>query len=105
MTAPVGLPEAIGTRLPDAVSPRDAEQSAGGATVTPFVEHLEQIVEDANEAQQSAESQARDFADGRSNDVHGTMIGLAQADIQLRFVASVRNRVIEAYREIMRMGA
>jgi flagellar hook-basal body complex protein FliE len=33
------------------------------------------------------------------------MIVMQEADISLRLAANVRNRVIEAYREVMRMGA
>ena len=33
------------------------------------------------------------------------MIQMQQADIQLRLAANIRNRVIEAYREVLRMGA
>ena len=33
------------------------------------------------------------------------MIAMQKADISFRLFASVRNRALEAYREIMRMGA
>lgn len=36
-------------------------------------------------------------------EVHTTMIALQKADISMRLLLSVRNKVIEAYREIMRM--
>ena len=100
MTAPIGFPEAVRPlEIPE------VDRPSRETPATPFVDRLQEVVEEANQSQRTAETQARDFADGRSNDVHGTMIGLAQADIQLRLVASIRNRVIEAYREVMRMGA
>jgi flagellar hook-basal body complex protein FliE len=103
MTAPVGLPEALGQLLPPE---RQATlERAGDRGTTPFAERLESVVQEADAAQRTAETMATDFADGRQNDIHGTMVALQQADIQLRFVANVRNRLIEAYREIMRMGA
>ncbi len=111
MTAPVGMPEALGA-IREAVSQRAPEASGAalpqghsGQGVTPFGERLRDIVEESNAVQRDAQAQAEAFADGRSNDMHGTMIGLAQADIQLRFVSNVRNRIVEAYREVMRMGA
>jgi flagellar hook-basal body complex protein FliE len=42
---------------------------------------------------------------GDHQDVHGTMIAMQEADVSLRLMTSVRNRAIEAYREIMRMGS
>ncbi|MEM7605038.1 MAG: flagellar hook-basal body complex protein FliE [Myxococcota bacterium] len=70
-----------------------------------FAETLSDFVSDVNASQESAESASADFADGRSDDIHGTMIKLQEADIKLRLLGNVRNRALEAYREIMRMGA
>lgn len=111
MSAPIGFPPPLGSVLPPATVERSAptpgktEPVEGGAGVKPFMEHLEHIIEEVDGAQRTAETKATDFAQHRSNDIHGTMISLSQADIQLRFVASIRNKVIEAYREVMRMGA
>jgi flagellar hook-basal body complex protein FliE len=70
-----------------------------------FVEELNNFIANSGDMQKNAESLTREFADGRQNDIHGTMIAMTQADISLHFLASVRNRIIDAYREIMRMGA
>ena len=53
----------------------------------------------------TAEAKAADFADGRSNDIHGTMIAMQAADVRMRLLGNVRNRALEAYREIMKMTA
>ena len=70
-----------------------------------FSEKLREAVKNVNELPQQGEQVAQDYADGKQNDLHGTMVSMAQADISLRMVANVRNRAIEAYREIMRMGS
>jgi len=70
-----------------------------------FTEKLREVVKGVNELPQQGEQVAKDYADGKQNDLHGTMVSMAQADISLRMVANVRNRAIEAYREIMRMGS
>ncbi len=36
-------------------------------------------------------------------DIHETMIGLQKLDISMRLLLTIRNKAIEAYREIMRM--
>ena len=36
-------------------------------------------------------------------DVHETMLAIQKADISMRMLLTVRNKVIEAYREIMNM--
>jgi flagellar hook-basal body complex protein FliE len=76
--------------------------------VTPggeFVDQLKQFVGDVNGLQNQAESKTTAFANGQSNDIHGTMIAVQQADIALRMVGNFRNRIVEMYREVMRMGA
>ncbi|MEM9193877.1 MAG: flagellar hook-basal body complex protein FliE [Myxococcota bacterium] len=100
MTAPIGLPETLGTLLPNPTVPAE-----GADPVTPFVERLEQVAAEADAMQKEAAEMSEGFAEGRHNDIHGTMIAMSHADISLRFAANVRNRVIEAYREVMRMGA
>jgi flagellar hook-basal body complex protein FliE len=82
--------------------------SEGPSIIAPenaFTEKLREVVQQVNELPQQGEQVAKDYADGKQNDLHGTMVSMAQADISLRMVANVRNRAIEAYREIMRMGS
>ena len=73
--------------------------------VTSFTDQLREVMKEANQPQVEARQVSDDYANGKQNDLHGTMITMTQADIQLRFAANVRNRVIEAYREVMRMGS
>lgn len=70
-----------------------------------FSERLKEVVNGADEIQKTSDKMSTDFAEGNSYDIHGTMIALQRADISLRFVSNIRNRVLEAYREVMRMGA
>ena len=37
-------------------------------------------------------------------DIHETMINLQKADISMRLLLTIRNKAVEAYREIMHMG-
>jgi len=76
-----------------------------GAPERPFAEQVKDFVSDVNNVQNKADAKTADFASGKSNDIHGTMIAVQQADIALRMVGNVRNRVIEIYREVMRMGS
>lgn len=62
-------------------------------------------VGEVSSMQDRAAVAADGYVAGDHQDVHGTMIVMQEADISLRLAANVRNRVIEAYREVMRMGA
>src|SRR4029078_4155019 len=68
-----------------------------------FVHQLQNAIADVNAHQHQASQVSEAYANGDRNDLHGTMIALEQADITLRFAANVRNRLVEAYREVMRM--
>ena len=82
-----------------------AAPTVSGTGETGFAEKLRELVADANRQQTDAQTAANDFSAGKNDDLHGTMIDMAKADISLRLVANVRNRMIEAYREVMRMGS
>lgn len=90
-------PSSEGLSLPSVQAPE-----ASGST---FGDLLAEFAQDVNTAQNTAETASQDFADGRSDDIHGTMIKLQEADVKLRLLGNVRNRALEAYREIMRMGS
>jgi flagellar hook-basal body complex protein FliE len=72
---------------------------------TDFASTLRNALSEVNDQQVKAEKVSEDYASGKQNDLHGTMITMTEADVQLRLVANVRNKVIEAYREVMRMGS
>jgi flagellar hook-basal body complex protein FliE len=77
-------------------------EKAAGAD---FGSKLREALNEVNQQQVKAEKVADDYASGKQNDLHGTMITLTEADVQLRLTAQVRNKALEAYREIMRMGS
>ena len=68
-----------------------------------FAQTLQNAVEAANNAQHGADTAARHAAVGHAPSLHETMITLEKADISLRLVTQVRNRVVEAYQDVMRM--
>jgi flagellar hook-basal body complex protein FliE len=90
-----------------AVLPADAGKVAGieATTGTPgeLLKPLVDWVTEVNSAlNNSAELQQR-LAAGEKVDIHDVMIGAEKAGIGLQLTTQVRNRIIEAYQEIMRM--
>lgn len=68
-----------------------------------FGEFLKSTVQDANNAQLTADKKLEEVAAGRNKDLHGAVLSMEKADVQFRLLTQVRNKVIEAYREVMRM--
>ena len=68
---------------------------------------FESMIKDAvvktNDQINTAEHAGNEFAAGRVDDIHGTMLELSKADIELRFAGNVRNKVIDAFYELWRM--
>lgn len=95
-------PNVASVAIPESVAKPDATPETQG---TDFGDRVRELVDGVDADQKVAETAANDFADGRSNDIHGTMIAQQRAEVSFRLLASVRNRALEAYREIMRMGA
>jgi flagellar hook-basal body complex protein FliE len=77
-----------------------ATEETGGAT---FGDFLQNMVKEANDSQILADRKMEEVAAGRNKDLHGAVLQMEKADVQFRLLTQVRNKVIEAYREIMRM--
>ena len=96
LSSPIGESFSIPKPSPAADPNKVAEPSA-------FETLFQETVGKANTSLKNAEATAEAFASGKSDDIHGTMIAASEADIQLRLVGSLRNRVIDAFNEIWRM--
>ena len=68
-----------------------------------FGDVLKTAVAQVNNAQVAADSAVEKFQTGQSHNLHGVMIALEEADISMRMMMQVRNKVVDAYQEIMRM--
>jgi flagellar hook-basal body complex protein FliE len=64
---------------------------------------LEQALVNANTQANAAQSAAEAFAAGSRDDIHGTMLALSKADIELKVVGNVRNKIVDAFYELWRM--
>ena len=77
-----------------------ASQTSGSAD---FSAKLNDAVETVSKAQNRADGKLQALASGEDVDIHNTMIALQEADIALRTMVSVRDKVVEAYQTIMNM--
>jgi len=68
-----------------------------------FAEALKSSLASVNQSQVTADRAAEQVAAGNTKNLHEAMIKLEEADISLRLMVQVRNKVVEAYQEIMRM--
>ncbi len=78
------------------------EKPAGPAEA-PFTKLVDQLLNYTEGKQVRAEQAVTDLAAGRTESVHNVMLAVAEADLSFRLVLEIRNRLSDAYQEIMRM--
>ena len=81
----------------------DSLKKAGKVDSAGFADKLEKAVQSVGEVQVRADEKLKGVASGEDVDIHGTMIALQEADIALRTMVSVRDKVVEAYQTVMNM--
>lgn len=79
-----------------------AEPAAAAAGQPTFATWLRQAAEDAVSQQQATEQQARQAVAGGA-DLTQVVTAVSEAELTLQTVIAIRDRVIEAYKDIMRM--
>ncbi|HHW23178.1 MAG TPA: flagellar hook-basal body complex protein FliE [Clostridiaceae bacterium] len=68
-----------------------------------FKDLLIDALNNVNALEQESARMTEDFIAGRTDNIHSVLIAGEKASISLQFVMEVRNKVLEAYQEIMRM--
>ena len=69
-----------------------------------FGDFLKQSIKEVNQLQNEADKSAIDFATGRVKDIHQVMMSVQKADLSFRLMQQIRGKLVDAYREITRMG-
>jgi flagellar hook-basal body complex protein FliE len=90
----VNMLQTPGTSKPEVKAP------TGGKS---FTDTLKDSVAKVEQMQQTANQSVTDLAVGRTKTLHETMISVEQASISMNMLLAVRNKVVSAYQEIMRM--
>jgi flagellar hook-basal body complex protein FliE len=69
-----------------------------------FASILGEGVAQASKADRVASEKAEALARGASDDLHGTMISMKEADISMKLVGTVRNKLLDAFHELWRIN-
>jgi flagellar hook-basal body complex protein FliE len=68
-----------------------------------FSDTLKKFVNDVNSLQNQASESIEKLSTGEIKDVHQVMIAVEEAGTAMEFMVEIRNKIVEAYQEIMRM--
>ena len=64
---------------------------------------FEKLLQDVNQQQFNAEAKKIELLVTENKDIHGTMLALEKADLSMRLMLQIRNKLVSAYEEVMRM--
>ncbi|MGP4068049.1 flagellar hook-basal body complex protein FliE [Halobacillus sp. B29] len=94
-----GLPSiqssAPSSRLNTVSSPAEAQVK--------FADQLKNAIDKVNQGQIESDQKTKALASGEIDNLHEVMITSKKASITMQTSVEVRNKVVEAYKEIMRM--
>ncbi|MDY6986686.1 MAG: flagellar hook-basal body complex protein FliE [Thermodesulfobacteriota bacterium] len=85
------------------VSPTITPVGTAGQPQGHFGDILTTAIDQVNSLQGQAEQAVQELAAGTQKDIHGTMIALEKAEVSFKLMMQVRNKIIAAYEEMMRM--
>lgn len=89
-------------QLHEALNQSVTEKAGGGKGSASFEKMMREAVDKVNGMERGANHSIAALLEGKA-DVHEAMIAIQKADISMRLLLTVRNKVIEAYKEIMHM--
>ena len=69
----------------------------------PFKNILGNIIKDVDQLHKTAHKTTEKLITGKLEDVHQVMVAVEEAKISFRLMMEVRNKMVEAYKEVMKM--
>jgi len=93
----VGFPVPVIKTRPDEIRPADNQSGSS------FGSLLQDAIEQVNELQHHAGEEVQSLMAGEIKDIHSAMIAVQKADVSFQMMMQVRNKLVSAYQEIMKM--
>jgi flagellar hook-basal body complex protein FliE len=79
-------------------SPAGTKQQGGTAA---FGKLLNEAIQQVNDVESASQGELQKFLSNES-DLHSVMIALEKADLSFQMMMQVRNKIVQAYQEIMK---
>ncbi len=89
------------TKMPSIGINNDNQES--GSVFSKFYQSAVDMLDETNTLQKDADQMSLDFAVGKIDSVHDVMIAQEKASIALQYTVQLRDSLLDAYNEIMRM--
>jgi flagellar hook-basal body complex protein FliE len=94
-------------RIVDGIRPPSTAPKGAAAGKTegdlPFLKALQGALAETSDLVKAADASSVDMSAGKAG-LHETLLAVEKADISFRLLMQVRNKVLDAYKEVMRMN-
>ena len=87
-------------QVPEIRKPGGLAKEPAGAS---FGETLREAISTVNDVQKQSDLAIQKLLTGETQDLHTTLIAVQKADLSFQMMMQVRNKIVQAYQEIMRM--
>ncbi len=77
---------------------KEVEKKEGGS----FAEVLKESLDEVNDLQKKGEEAMSDIATGQVKDLHQAALAINKAETSMKLMLEVRNKAINAYKELLR---
>ncbi len=77
---------------------KEVEKKESGS----FAEVLKESLDEVNDLQKKGEEAMSDIATGQVKDLHQAALAIGKAEMSMKLMLEVRNKAINAYKEILR---
>ncbi len=78
---------------------KEALSKTGGKA---FVQHLKSAIDEVNDMQKESELAIADLATGQVKDLHQAALAIGKAETSMKLMLEIRNKALNAYKEIGR---
>ncbi len=82
------------------IKPPEGEDKAKESS---FKDVISKFIQDVDKMQKTSDQAVKDYATGEITDLHQVMVAAEEANLSFQLMMEVRNKLLETYREIMRM--
>ena len=76
---------------------------AGAESGTGFGALLKDAISTVNDLSQQSSREVEKIMTGETDDLHTAVIAMQRADVSFQMMMQVRNKIVQAYQEILRM--
>jgi flagellar hook-basal body complex protein FliE len=98
MTSPIAAVSAAPAIAAPKLDSLSSQQSGGE-----FKSFLNSAIQHVSTAQNNANAAVQSFLSGETDELHSTILATQRADLEFDLFMQVRNKVVSAYQEVMRM--